>query len=69
MLVTTLTAHVPLVLASNAPRDVVVIMLDRLGVRDAFDTIVSAEETPAHRPAPDAHGERDLVAEVLPNGS
>jgi HAD superfamily hydrolase (TIGR01509 family) len=54
-LVVALAARMPLAVASNAPRDVIVGALERLGLHDAFDVILSAEQTAAHKPAPDVY--------------
>lgn len=61
-----LGARMPLAVASNAPREVVVDVLRRLQILEAFDSVVSAEETPAHKPAPDVYLEACRRLEVSP---
>jgi HAD superfamily hydrolase (TIGR01509 family) len=61
-----LTSHMPLGVASNAPREVVSSVLERLGMYDAFDAVVSAEETAAHKPAPDVYLEACRRLRVAP---
>jgi HAD superfamily hydrolase (TIGR01509 family) len=51
-LIVELAAHMPLGVASNGPREIVLGVLDRLGVREAFTAVVSAEETERDKPAP-----------------
>ncbi len=43
----------PIAVASGGYRDTVTRTLDRLNVRDWFDAIVTAEDTPRHKPEPD----------------
>jgi HAD superfamily hydrolase (TIGR01509 family) len=59
-LVAALTRRMPLAVATNAPRDVVLDVLERAGLRGAFAAVVSAEETPAHKPAPHVYIEACL---------
>jgi HAD superfamily hydrolase (TIGR01509 family) len=54
-LITKLATRMPLAVASNAPRDLVMDVLERLGSKGTFDVVVSAEETGAHKPAPDVY--------------
>jgi len=51
-LVAELSARMPLGVASNGPRDVVVGVLEQLGLRAAFTAVMSAEETAGDKPAP-----------------
>jgi beta-phosphoglucomutase-like phosphatase (HAD superfamily) len=43
----------PLAVASGGYRDTITRTLDRLRVRDWFDAMVTAEDTPRHKPDPD----------------
>ncbi len=43
----------PIAVASGGYRDTITRTLDRLNVRDWFDAIVTAEDTPRHKPEPD----------------
>lgn len=43
----------PLAVASGGYRDTITRTLDRLGIRDWFDALVTAEDTPRHKPEPD----------------
>ncbi len=43
----------PIAVASGGYRDTIARTLDRLNVRDWFDAIVTAEDTPRHKPEPD----------------
>lgn len=54
-LVAALAARMPLGVASNGPRALVLGVLERLGVRDAFAAVVSAEQTAREKPAPDVY--------------
>ena len=65
-IIDSLSACMPLAVASNAPREIVVDILGRLGVLDAFQTVVSAEETTAHKPAPDVYVEACRQLAVSP---
>lgn len=65
-LVADLAAHMPLGVASNGPRDVVLAVLDQLGVREAFSAIVSAEETERDKPDPDVYLEACRRLAVAP---
>jgi HAD superfamily hydrolase (TIGR01509 family) len=66
-LVRALAARGPVAVASNAPRDLVVGVLDRLGLRDLLTAIVSGEETPAPKPAPDVYLEACARLAVAPS--
>lgn len=50
-----LAASIPLAVASNGPLDVVTDVLRQIGILRCFQTVVSAEETLAHKPAPDVY--------------
>lgn len=65
-IVAALAERMPLAVASNGPRDVVLDVLRRLEILDAFETVVSAEETAAHKPAPDVYLEACRRLEVVP---
>ena len=43
----------PIAVASGGYRDTITRTLDRLNVRDWFDAVVTAEDTPRHKPEPD----------------
>jgi beta-phosphoglucomutase-like phosphatase (HAD superfamily) len=45
--------QLPIAVASGGYRDTVTRTLDRLGIRDWFDAMVVAEDTPRHKPEPD----------------
>jgi HAD superfamily hydrolase (TIGR01509 family) len=65
-LLTDLADHMPLGVASNGPREVVLDVLAQLGVRDAFSAIVSAEETARDKPDPDVYLEACRRLDVAP---
>jgi HAD superfamily hydrolase (TIGR01549 family) len=56
----------PLAVASGGYRDTITRTLDRLAIRDWFDALVTAEDTPRHKPEPDVFLEaaRRLGAEA-----
>jgi HAD superfamily hydrolase (TIGR01509 family) len=56
----------PMAVASGGYRDTITRTLDRVGIRDWFDTMVTAEDTPRHKPDPDVFLEaaRRLNAEA-----
>jgi len=56
----------PLAVASGGYRDTITRTLDRLSIRDWFDAMVTAEDTPRHKPDPDVFLEaaRRLNAEA-----
>jgi beta-phosphoglucomutase family hydrolase len=43
----------PMAVASGGYRDTITRTLDHIGIRDWFDTVVTAEDTPRHKPEPD----------------
>jgi len=45
--------RLPIAVASGGYRDTITRTLDRLGVRDWFDALVTAEDTARHKPEPD----------------
>ena len=45
--------RLPIAVASGGYRDTITRTLDRLGVRDGFDALVTAEDTARHKPEPD----------------
>jgi beta-phosphoglucomutase-like phosphatase (HAD superfamily) len=45
--------RLPLAVASGGYRDTITLTLDRLSIRDWFDALVTAEDTPRHKPEPD----------------
>ena len=54
-LVAQLRGRVPLGLASNSPRFLVDAALTSAGLVDAFDAVVSSDDVPHHKPAPDIY--------------
>lgn len=40
-------------LASSSPRELIELLLDKLGIKDSFDVVVSGEEVKHSKPAPD----------------
>jgi HAD superfamily hydrolase (TIGR01509 family) len=50
-----LRATFPMAVATNGPRDVVAAALERLGVSDSFDAVLSAEALTRDKPAPDVY--------------
>ena len=54
-LVAQLRGRVPLGLASNSPRFLVDAALSSAGLTDAFDAVVSSDDVPHHKPAPDIY--------------
>jgi HAD superfamily hydrolase (TIGR01509 family) len=65
-LVAELASRMPLGVASNGPRDVVVGVLEQLGLRAAFTAVVSAEETTSDKPAPHVYLEACRRLDVPP---
>jgi len=45
----------PLAVASSSNRSLIELALESAGIRDAFHTVVSAEEVPRGKPAPDVY--------------
>jgi HAD superfamily hydrolase (TIGR01509 family) len=43
----------PIAVASGGYRDTITRTLDRLAIRNWFDAMVTAEDTPRHKPEPD----------------
>lgn len=62
-----LAAHVPVAIASGALPHEIMLILEGAGLRDAFQVIVGAGDTPRSKPAPDpyAHAVRLLQEEGL----
>jgi HAD superfamily hydrolase (TIGR01509 family) len=54
-LVDRLRGVVPLAVASNTIHDLVVFALESTGLLDAFETVVTADQVPAAKPAPDVY--------------
>ena len=65
-LIATLTARMRLAVASNAPLDVVRGVLEHHAIDDAFEVVISAEQTAAHKPAPDVYVEACRRLRVAP---
>ncbi|HET6449473.1 MAG TPA: HAD family phosphatase [Conexibacter sp.] len=68
-LVAELATHMPLAVASNGPRDVVLGVLDQLGMREAFAAVVSAEETAREKPEPHVYLEACRRLAVAPRAA
>lgn len=68
-LIAELAARMPLGVASNGPRDIVLGVLERLGVQEAFAAVVSAEETERDKPEPDVYLEACRQLAVAPSGA
>jgi beta-phosphoglucomutase-like phosphatase (HAD superfamily) len=49
----TYCGKLPIAVASGGYRDTITRTLDRLSIRDWFDALVTAEDTPRHKPDPD----------------
>jgi HAD superfamily hydrolase (TIGR01509 family) len=64
-----LVARMPLGVASNGPRELVLGVLDGLGVRERFAAVVSAEEVARDKPAPDVYREACRRLRVAPGGA
>jgi len=65
-LVRALAEEIPLAVASNAPAAIVAQVLERLELAGAFAAVVSAEQTAAHKPAPDVYLEACRCLRVEP---
>jgi len=52
-LVRALSDRYPLAVASGSPLEGIAIALERLGIRDSFAVLISSEEVPRGKPAPD----------------
>ena len=48
-----LRGRLPLAIVTGGYHDVCTRILDRIGIADAFETIVASEDTPRHKPDPD----------------
>jgi HAD superfamily hydrolase (TIGR01509 family) len=66
-LVARLWGRVPLGIASNTPRSLVLSALESTGLADAFDAIVSGEEVAHPKPAPDVYLETCRQLNVHPS--
>jgi HAD superfamily hydrolase (TIGR01509 family) len=66
-LVTTLTEEMPVGIASNGPPDVLERLFSDLGLTDMLETVVSAEDCPADKPAPDVYLEACRRLSVCPS--
>jgi HAD superfamily hydrolase (TIGR01509 family) len=64
--VTGLASRWPVALASSANRSVIELVLDLADVRNCFAAIVSSEEVPRGKPAPDVYLEATRRLEVAP---
>jgi HAD superfamily hydrolase (TIGR01509 family) len=58
----------PIAVASGGYRDTVTRTLDRLSIRDWFDVMVVAEDTPRHKPEPDVFLEAARRLKLAPAG-
>ncbi len=54
-IVAAIGARVPIAVASNSPRSVVEVALDRAGLRSSFEVVVSVEDVVRPKPAPDLY--------------
>jgi HAD superfamily hydrolase (TIGR01509 family) len=68
-LVAELAARMPVGVASNGPRDIVLGVLDQLDLREAFSAVVSAEETARDKPDPHVYLEACRRLAVAPRDS
>jgi beta-phosphoglucomutase-like phosphatase (HAD superfamily) len=60
--------QLPIAVASGGYRDTVTRTLERLAIRDWFDAMVVAEDTPRHKPEPDVFLEAARRLRVTPAG-
>jgi HAD superfamily hydrolase (TIGR01509 family) len=60
--------RLPLAVASGGYRDTITRTLDQLGIRGWFDAIVTAEDTPRHKPEPDVFLEAAERLDVAAHG-
>jgi HAD superfamily hydrolase (TIGR01509 family) len=60
--------QLPLAVASGGYRDTITRTLDRLGIREWFDAMVVAEDTPRHKPEPDVFLEAARRLGAVANG-
>lgn len=65
-LVGELAERIPLAVASNGPRELVLGVLEALGLDEAFAAVVSAEQTARDKPAPDVYLEACRRLAVAP---
>ncbi|HXE46257.1 MAG TPA: HAD family phosphatase [Conexibacter sp.] len=65
-LIADLAERMPLGVASNGPRAIVLTVLDQLGVRELISAVVSAEETAGDKPQPDVYLEACRRLAVAP---
>ncbi len=63
-----LASHWPLGLASSSPLRLIELVLDHAGITDAFRAIVSTEQVPRGKPAPDVYLEAAMRLGVAPSG-
>lgn len=66
-LVRACAARGPVGVASNAPLDILDTVLAGLGLSEVIDAVVSAEQTPAEKPAPDVYLEACRQLDVHPS--
>jgi HAD superfamily hydrolase (TIGR01509 family) len=50
-----LAARWPLAVASSSPRELIELVLELAGLRECFDEVISSEEVPRGKPAPDVY--------------
>ena len=60
--------QLPLAVASGGIRPVVVRQLETIGLKEAFDAIVTAEDTERHKPEPDVFLKAAELLKVAPQG-
>ncbi len=53
--VVSLASHWPLAIASSANREIIALVLERAGLTESFGVVVSSEEVPRGKPAPDVY--------------
>ncbi|HEX6475608.1 MAG TPA: HAD family phosphatase [Candidatus Limnocylindria bacterium] len=64
-----LRGRVPLGVASNTPRELVIVALESTGLRDCFDAVVTADDVSRPKPAPDVYLEACRRLAVDPRGA
>lgn len=65
-LIADLAVRMPLGVASNGPREIVLTVLEQLGVRELFAAVVSADEVERDKPQPDVYLEACRRLAVAP---
>lgn len=65
-LVAALTGRLPIAVASNSPREVLDVALDRAGLAEAFGAVVAADDVAVPKPGPDLYLEACARLDVPP---